>query len=165
MKQIKITYFLKKSNTTFLNDLKKHRIFVAPETWKYFTNKKDAEKYLSEKSRELTLMLDELVNLTTLLYSEIWQFWYETKTNETVYFDIFRSVEKLINNTVFRSNSDNGDSFYHIQNNMRKIIFELLIIIDKIIKDRQQNNLHGKNRLLKVYRLQLNNMNKKIFNE
>jgi hypothetical protein len=162
VKEISFSYYSKKRKDTQVVDLNKYSVFLGNQHWEYFTNKKEAEKFCAEKSRLFTLLFDEIIHIHTQVYSEFWQFWYESDSNESHLLSSFKFIENLINNTMNRSKSDNSDSYYHITGNMRKIADELTLIIDSIIETRRIKNMHGKNRVLKVYRLNLCEINVKL---
>ena len=156
MKEISFSYYSKKRKDTQVVDLNKYSVFLGNQHWEYFTNKKEAEKFCAEKSRLFTLVFDEIIHIHTQVYAEFWQFWYESESNEGHLLSSFKSIENLINNTMNRSKADNSDTYFHITSNMRKIADELIQIIDSIIEIRRIKNLHGKNRILKVYKSNLN---------
>jgi hypothetical protein len=127
MKRIKLIHIAMPDFSSHYIRQKMYSVTLGNSVNKWFSNRKDALRYLATINRDLNLKLAELNYIYGFIFSEYRKNWYyfesTMKGNDNKINSLFQSINKSFELTVERSHYENGNHFTF--SHLYKIIADL----------------------------------------
>jgi len=114
MKQIRIVNYQTPKHSSVYIKQKQYSVWLGNHTTNYFTNEKDALRFLAETNRFLNDCLHELNYLYGIIFIEYRQIWFYTKGKENIEQSIkscFNDADALFYKLTNKGQTINGNAF------------------------------------------------------